>query len=308
MNQVFRYLHYPKQAFHQKLDRHFREREEALLLLPIIEELRAEHPGMAARELYYLVNPANMGRDKFESFCFEHGYKLERKKSFQRTTDSSGVIRFPNLLVGRELNRINQAWSSDITYYRIGDKFLYLTFILDLFSRKIVGYSVSKKLLTEQTTLPALSMALQQRNVAPGLIFHSDGGGQYYCKEFLKLTKKHEMHNSMCDSVFENSHAERINGTIKNQYLYGYGPKNYEALKEQTKRAVYNYNHIKSHSSLKKRTPAAFEQSFPAGGTSSSSDIFCSGINPSEHNQKKNHLPTRENLNLKPVEKTVNVI
>jgi putative transposase len=298
MNQIYRYIGYSKQAFHQKMDRQLQETAEALLLLPIIEELRQEHPGVAARELYAMLNPAQMGRDRFESFCFEHGYKLERPKAYKRTTDSSGVIRFPNLMICRELNGINQAWSSDITYYSIADRFFYITFIIDLYSRMITGFSVSIRLLTEETTLPALQMALLGRKPAAGLIFHSDGGGQYYSKAFLKLTNEHGVKNSMCDSVFENAHAERINGTIKNQYLKGYNPRCYKTLVTQTTRAVNNYNNRRPHSSLKRRTPAAFEAQLPAGGTLLSNDAFCNSSIPIKQHQKKHHLPTRENLHL----------
>lgn len=265
MNQVYHYLGYSKQAFHQKLERQLREEEHFLLLLPIIRELREEHPGVAARVLYLILKPEQLGRDKFEQFCFAHGFKLERKRAYHRTTDSSGVIHFDNLIAGIELSGINQAWSSDITYYRIGENFYYITFIMDLFSRRIVGYSVSKRLLTEQTTIPALEMALEQRKPEAGLIFHSDGGGQYYSKEFLQLTQEKRIRNSMCEIVYENAHAERVNGTIKNQYLIHYKPLTYQALVKMTERAVNNYNAVRPHKSLKKITPAAFEQrSLPA--------------------------------------------
>jgi putative transposase len=247
MNQIYRYTDYSKQAFHQKMDRWLDEHEQQLLLLPIIAELRQEHPGVASRILHLIHRPKNIGRDKFEKLCFEHGFKLDRPRAYKRTTDSSGVIRFPNLIAGNEFTGINQAWSSDITYYQIDDTVYYITFIIDLFSRRIVGFSVSKRLLTEQTTLPALEMALVERNPAAGLIFHSDGGGQYYCKEFLNLTADHKIKNSMCEIVFENAHAERINGTIKNQYLKGYNPYSYVSLIEMTRRAVKNYNCIRPH-------------------------------------------------------------
>src|SRR5205814_83960 len=132
-------------------------------------------------------------------------------------------------------------------------------FIIDLFSRKIVGFSVSKKLLTEQTTIPALNMALSERKPAADLIFHSDGGGQYYCKEFLNLTDAYKIKNSMCDVAYENPHAERINGTIKNQYLKGYNPMNYPSLISMTQRAVNNYNGVRPHKSLPKISPEEYE-------------------------------------------------
>ncbi len=281
------------------MNRKLGEQEQNLLLLPIITELRQEHPGVAARQLYLILQPENIGRDKFENLCFDHGFKLERPRAYRRTTDSTGVIRFPNLILGIEFNGLNQAWVSDITYYQIGDRFYYLTFIMDIFSRKIVGYSVSKRLFTIHTTIPALRMALHDRKPSAGLIFHSDGGGQYYCKSFLKITEDYKIKNSMCDVVYENPHAERINGTIKNQYLKGYNPQHYNSLKEFTKRAINNYNQIKPHASLKKQSPVAFEKLLPAGGSLVTDDNFCSCSNTDDHHQKKNHLPPRDKLILK---------
>jgi len=305
MNQVYRYVNYSKQAFHQKMDRMLLRREQELLLLPIIAELRAEHPGIAARQLYCMLKPEGIGRDKFEEICFTNGFKLERLKSSHRTTNSSGVIRFPNLVEGVEFTAVNQLWVSDITYYQVGQRFYYLTFVLDAHSRKIVGHSVSQRLSTEETSLPALQTALKNRAIAPGLIFHSDGGGQYYCKRFLELTKAHQMKNSMCDMAYENAYAERINGTIKNQYLKGYNPQTFKELKAMTDRAVYNYNNIRPHRSLKNQTPAAFEKQLPAGGPSSRNDNFCIfGINTGQ--QQINHR-SRMTKRTKEVEKTVNV-
>ena len=280
------------------------------MLLPVIAELRQEHPGVAARQLYLILQPENIGRDRFESFCFEHGFKLERPRAYKRTTDSTGVIRFPNLIAGREFTGINQAWSSDITYYQIKERFYYLTFIIDLFSRKIVGFSVSERLLTECTTIPALKMAIEQRRPAAGTIFHSDGGGQYYCKAFLSLTEAHKIKNSMCDIVFENAHAERINGTIKNQYLKGYDPHNYAALAKMTKRAVTNYNTIKPHKSLNQKSPATYEASLPTGGSSLTKTDFCILQKEAQHKMKNQFLSMRAKdlIILKPVQKTVNVI
>jgi hypothetical protein len=303
MNKIYQYLGCSKQAFHQRLDRELKQKEMELLLIPIIDQLRQEHPGVAARQLYWILKPQGIGRDRFERLCFANGYKLDTCKSFSRTTDSSGVVRFPNLIIGIELKGINQVWVSDITYYQISGKFYYLTFILDLFSRRIVGYHVSERLLTEQTTIPALLMAIETRKPGPGLIFHSDGGSQYYCKEFLKLTTDAKIKNSMCEMAYENPNAERINGTIKNQYLKGYNPTDFSSLKKMTSRAVHNYNFVKPHSSLKKHSPVAFEKTMPAGGSSPSTDNFWNGSNSTQLHQKNYHSPVRSIL----VKKTVNV-
>lgn len=260
LNKLFRSLGMSKQSFHQKLNRQFVILEETEQLLALVKQIRLDHPRMSSRQMYRLIRPVHLGRDKFEAFCFENGFKVSVKRSYRRTTNSLGVTRFENLLVGQELTGVNQVWVSDITYYQIGDCFYYLTFILDLYSRVIVGYSVSADLSTNTTTIPALEMCIPNRRIAPGLIFHSDGGGQYYCKRWLQLTSTNKIRNSMCDSPYDNPHAERINGIIKNDYLSGYNPTSYSELITMTRKAVMKYNTEKPHGSLNNLSPLNFEK------------------------------------------------
>lgn len=261
MNQIYCWLGTTKQNVHQRLNREIEREEEKEQLKVILRQVREDHPDMGCKALYKKVNPDTMGRDKFFKFYSEYGFKIAPKKSFRRTTDSTGVIRFPNLVKDWELTGINQVWVSDITYYEMNSKFYYLTFIMDQYSRRIIGYSASKTLKTVDTTVPALKMALTRikgdEEIKP--IIHSDGGGQYYSKEFLKLTTGH-LRNSMCVNVYENPHAERINGTIKNSYLKGYDPTTEEGLNRSLDRAVYMYNHEKPHSAIQHYTPVKYEQ------------------------------------------------
>jgi putative transposase len=259
MNALYRVIGITKQAFHKRMNNYLRSQDEHYQLLPMINEIRSDHPRLSARQMYFMINPKCMGRDKFETFCFENGFKIPRKKSFYRTTNSLGVSRFPNLISDFELTAINQVWVSDITYYRIGEQFYFLTFIMDLYSRMIVGYSVSRTLMTEDTTVPALKMALRYRKISSGLIFHSDGGGQFYCKLFLEITSKFKIKNSMGVNAYENPNAERINGTMKNDYIELYHPTNYDDLRLKSKKAVGNYNK-RPHSSLRRLSPIDFER------------------------------------------------
>jgi len=259
MNALYRVTGTSRQAFHQYLDKQMLVLEEQQQLLPVISQIRADHPRLSVRRMYVMIEPQSMGRDKFEQFCYLYGFKLAIKRAFHKTTNSLGVTRFENLIAGFKLTGINQVWASDITYYRIGERFYYITFILDLYSRFIVGYAVSVGMFTEQTTIPALNMALKQRQPEQGLIFHSDGGGQYYSKKFLAITKSNLIKNSMCESVYENAHAERINGTVKNDYLVYYAPQDYKQLATLTDKAVKMYNHFRPHSSLGNSSPAAYE-------------------------------------------------
>lgn len=250
-----------KQAIHQLLNRLLKNQEEHAYLTEIISQIRADHPTMSCRAMYYKIQPETIGRDRFEALCFTWGYAVEIPVNYHRTTNSFGVVRFDNLMLNTTVTGINQAFVSDITYYQL-DRFYYLTFILDAYTRYIVGYNISDRLTTEKTTLPALQQAIKTRkNKLPhGIIFHSDGGGQYYDKAFLALTKKHHFKNSMCECAYENGKAERINGVIKNNYLKHRNIKNYADLAKELDRAVSLYNTDKPHKALKYKTPLQVEK------------------------------------------------
>jgi transposase InsO family protein len=247
--------------------------EEQEQLIPLINEIRRDHPRMSARDVYLKLHPSCMGRDQFERFCMNSGYRIKQLKNYRVTTNSLGVTRFPNMIKDIEVTRVNQVFVSDITYYEMGSATYYLTLIMDLFNREVVGWSASDNLRTENTTLPALHRVITERGRANlnGAILHSDGGGQYYCNEFKALTKELKMINSMTEEkVYENSHAERLNGTIKNNYLYPYGPTNMTSLKRLLEKAILMYNTEKPHKALGKLTPKKFRNTIDNEDNSSS--------------------------------------
>lgn len=273
MSNLFEVLQISKQSFHQMLIRKKYILEEQEQLIPLINEIRRDHPRMAAREIYRKIKPSFMGRDKFERFCMDYGYRIKRLKNHRITTNSLGVTRFPNLIKEKQVTGVNQVFVSDITYFDIGLKTYYLTFMMDLYNREIVGWSASDNLRTESTTLPALYRLITERGKASlrGSIMHSDGGGQYYCKEFKVLTKELGMANSMTEEkVYENAHAERLNGIIKNDYLYPYGPTGLVSLRQLLDKAVLMYNTQKPHSALGKLSPVAFRATVNNENNSSS--------------------------------------
>ncbi len=273
MNRLYHAIGISKQAFHQKMDRLQKVRSEQQQLLLLIYEIRHDHPTMGVRDMYFKLNPRMMGRDAFESFCHSQNLMLKRSKNRRNTTDSSGVIRFANLLENVQISRLNQVWQSDITYFEVNERFYYLTFIIDAFSRRLIGYSISKSLITEQTTLPALVMAIKTRKrekqQITNVIFHSDGGGQYYDKEFLKLTEKEDIQNSMCEFAWENGKAERLNGVIKNNYLKHRSINSFNDLIKEVDRTVLLYNFEKPHIELQRLTPIAFEMKYICNGQQS---------------------------------------
>lgn len=252
-----------KQNFYQRLARLDHQSEEEEQLFHLVNKVRRDHPRMSARTMYRLIQPQTIGRDKFERLCLENGFRVKKQKNYRVTTNSNGVVRFPNLIKDVEVTAVNQVFVSDITYYEMNGRFSYLTLIMDLYNREIVGSSESDNLRTENTTIPAIRQLIRIRGSQnlEGAIFHSDGGGQYYCKEFIEITKKLKMHNSMTqEKVHENSHSERLNGIIKNDYLYPYGPNDRPALKKDLKKAIWMYNNEKPHSSINDLTPVQYRK------------------------------------------------
>lgn len=253
-------LNVSKQSVHQMRQRKINSLEENEMILPLVRKIRKDHPCMSAREIYFKIRPSHMGRDKFEQFCFNNGFRVVNKPAF-RKPETKEVIHFPNLIKEIKVTGVNQVFVSDITYYELGRRFYYLTFVMDLSNREVVGYSVSKSLRTVDTTLPALRMAAKTRGKKnlKGAIFHSDGGGQFYSTEFTVYTNNLEMRNSMTEwNVFQNSAAERLNGVLKNNYIYRYMPTNFAQLEKETKRAVTKYNWEKGHRSLGGLTPVEY--------------------------------------------------
>ena len=138
MNSLYQSLGISKQSSHQKPDRQMNYLEQSNQFLVLIKQICEDHPCMSSRVMHRLIAHIHMGRDRFETFCFEHGFKVAIRRAYHRTTNPWGGRRFDNLLIGHKVSGVGQVWVSDITYYRIGDKFYCLTFILDLFSRFIL--------------------------------------------------------------------------------------------------------------------------------------------------------------------------
>jgi len=251
---------------------------------------------MSARDMYIMLQPETMGRDQFERFCFKSGYRVKRLKNYRVTTNSLGVTRFPNMIKDIEVTGVNQVFVSDITYFEIGSRVYYLTFIMDLFNREVVGWSASDNLRTEHTTLPALRRVVWGRGKSnlKGAIIHSDGGGQYYCNEFKELTRELRMINSMTEEkVYENSHAERLNGVIKNNYLYPYAPKDLRSLRKLLNKAVVMYNTEKPHRALGKSTPSNYLKDRKSDNEDNSKSYLpLSAIHNNDYIKRKNSIKT----------------
>ena len=224
-------------------------------------QTREIHPGMGLRVMYELLKPTGVGRDAFISIGFAYGFRLITYKSPTKTTFSSPYSRYKNLLVDKKIDNVNQLWTSDITYYNLGETFYYINMIMDVYSRKIIGYSLADNMRAENNC-QALEMAFKTRKKRTfvNLIHHSDRGGQYISELYTSLLTNAGIKISMCNEVYENAHIERVNGTIKNQYLRYWNITTFEELKYRLKNTIDTYNSTKPHSSLGKLSPDSFEQ------------------------------------------------
>lgn len=249
-----------KQAIHQHSQREqlFERKLESLIIE--VDILRTAHPGCGVEKMYYTLRPDWIGRDRFIEIMMDQGYRIQKYKSRIRTTTPVSQ-RYPNLIEGMILWDKNQLWQSDITYYRVGESFYYAVFIIDVYTRVILGYCVSDS-LHAKANLVALKMAIQNAGgIIRGLVHHSDRGSQYVSTDYISLLTAHGIHISMGLKGQENAYAERINGTIKNEYLIYREITTLAGLKRQTAQAVEHYNAKRPHNSLKGRvSPKQFEE------------------------------------------------
>lgn len=260
LNELYRVVGVSKQSVQQAQKRQEAFDKELTELFILADLLKEEHPGCGVEKMYYTLQPKFMGRDKFCEIFIEHGYGVSKIKNYQRTT-YSGVNRFPNLIEGMSVRRPFQVIQSDITYFHLNDNHYYLAFIIDVYSRLVVGYSVNDNMRVEGN-VEALKKAIQSMEYQPwGLIHHSDRGSQYGSNEYTNLLQKNSIHISMGNVAWDNAFAERINGIIKNEYLKRWYIKDFKDLKRSTRKAVEHYNTKRLHRAFKmKYSPLEFLQ------------------------------------------------
>ena len=253
------------QAFYQHNWRKEATGIETDLVLKQIKNIRNCHPALGGRKLYELLHPfmmehgIKMGRGALFDLLAQHRLLIKRRKRVIATTQSyHRFLKYPNIIREIDLTHINQLWVSDLTYYKIKDKPVYISFIMDAYSKKILGYQLAQNMEAIHTQR-ALKMALK-KNPLPvnhNLIHHSDRGTQYCCDEYIKILNKHHIQISMTENgdPLENAIAERLNGIIKEEYLEHYQYKTIQDLQCKLDSAVNYYNQQRPHLSCTRMTP-----------------------------------------------------
>lgn len=181
------------------------------------------------------------------------------------TRDNTNLENSPNLIKDEALKvtGVDQVWVSDITFIPTREGWLYLCIVLDLYSRRIVGWDMQSNLKADMV-INSLRMALKSRKPAPGMIFHSDCGGQYKAGRFRGLLKRHKARQSMthAGNCYDNATAESFFGTLKTELV---ARLSFET-REQAKAAIFEYvevfyNRFRMHSSIGYQSPVEFEKS-----------------------------------------------
>lgn len=239
---------------------------EAGLVIQQVIEIRKRHPVIGTRKLYVMLrsflleHQIKVGRDKL--FDLLAAYKLLVRKRRRRISTTQSYHRFhkyPNLIREMKITHINQLWVSDITYYKLTGKFVYLSFITDAYSHKIIGYDIAESLETIHS-LKALQMAINgiDPSTQNKIIHHSDRGIQYCSQEYVSLLENNHFLISMTENgdPLENPIAERVNGIIKEEYLKRYHYNTIKELEEKLSQVVPFYNNERPHSSCSMLAPA----------------------------------------------------
>ena len=187
----------------------------------------------------------------------EHNLLVERKRKYCKTTHSwHHFHKYNNEIKDLFITYSNQIWAADITYLRTENGFVYLSLLTDMYSRKIVGWSLSKSLSIEGSVF-ALKKALRQNPLTDSLIHHSDRGIQYCSKDYVKILKKNKIAISMTEEnhCYENAMAERVNGILKDEYLLDRTFQDFTHAEKACKEAIMLYNTRRPHLALKYKTP-----------------------------------------------------
>ena len=189
-----------------------------------IEQLRVTYKRAGYRPLlrHLKRNGVEIGETKLRRIIHKFELQIRPYKKFVRTTNSNhDCLTHPNLIKDMTIDDVNQVWAADITYIRINNGFVFLAVILDLYSRKAIGWAISKR-IDGNLAVDALKMAIARRKPPKGVIHHSDRGVQYLCESYVTLLNENGFHLSCSarGNPYDNALLESFMKTLKYDEIY----------------------------------------------------------------------------------------
>lgn len=236
-------------------------------LLEKIEQVLAEFTGYGYRRVAKELKRRGtlVNKKRVQRIMQEHRLQRRLRRRYIRTTESNhGFAIYPNLLPSSNATGPDQVWAADITYVRLVRSFVYVSILMDLFSRKVIGWALSNT-LHASVSVEALTMALNTRKLQPGIIHHSDRGVQYACTEYIAILQAHGFTISMSrkGNPYDNAKLESFMKTLKIEEVYLNEYETEHEARQNIGRFIEEiYNQKRLHSSLGYVSPVKFEDEY----------------------------------------------
>jgi putative transposase len=245
-----------------------RQLRDMVLLAHIRAQFSTSNGTYGSPRMHFELNEEGLavGRHRVARIMRENHLKARQKTRFKRTTDSDhgGPVAINILDQNFAADAPDEKWGVDISYVWTAEGWLYLAIVLDLFSRRIVGWAMSDR-IKRNLAMEALQRAIALRNPQPGLIHHSDRGSQYCSADYQKLVQRHGFVASMSGrgNCYDNAMVETVFKTIKSELIWRKAfPSRWQAMRDIGQYIEGFYNPTRRHSSLGYLSPVAFETVF----------------------------------------------
>ena len=240
-------------------------REELKVHRRIKELFNTSRGSLGSRQLVkrLAAEGITISRTKVRRIMTVHKLKIIQRVAYKVTTKRKHSDLVADNLVNMQFDpkQPNEVWAGDVTYLRTREGWCYLAIVMDLHSRKIIGWHIAKH-MTAALVLKAMQMAINLCQPKSGLIFHSDRGSQYTGKRFRKLLKQNTIQASMSGkgACWDNAVVERFFGSLKNEWLLKVIHLTRESMKIDVQKYILYYNHERLHTTLGDLTPVAYEK------------------------------------------------
>ena len=206
----------------------------------------------------------NIGRYKVRNIMKRLNLKVTQRTAYKVTTKRNYRDEVADNLLNQNFNPVapNHVWAGDITYMKTGEGWMYLAIIMDLYSRRIVGWYISKRMTTD-LICKAMIMAYNLRQPSKGLVFHSARGSQYTSKRYRKLLSEYGIRASMGDvgTCYDNAVVERFFGSLKHDWIFKIAQPTREHMKKDVAAYMRYYNLVRLHTTNGDQSPINYENS-----------------------------------------------